>query len=176
MKKLLILMLLAFIGTATYAQEKIQWMSFEEAMERCASEPKMVFIDVYTDWCGWCKRMDQNTFAHPLIAKYMNEHFYAVKFDAERQDTVVYQGHQFVGYMRPDGRRGSHQLAKALLKGKMSYPSYVIMNENQQPLQVVGGYMDPQQFEPLMHYFGDGVYKVMSGEDFLKDFKSELEE
>ena len=80
-------------------------MSFEEAVERCAKEPKMVFIDVYTDWCGWCKRMDQSTFANPVIAQYMNDHFYAVKFDAERQDTITFQGHQFVGVMRPEMRR-----------------------------------------------------------------------
>ena len=92
MKKLLIITLLAFIGTSAFAQEKIQWISFEDAVERCAKEPKMVFIDVYTDWCGWCKRMDQSTFVNPVIAKYMNEHFYCVKFDAERQDTLTFQG------------------------------------------------------------------------------------
>ena len=87
MKKLLIITLLSLIGATAFAQEKIQWMSFEEAVERCAEQPKMVFIDVFTDWCGWCKRMDQSTFANPVIAKYMNEHFYAVKFDAANHKT-----------------------------------------------------------------------------------------
>ena len=176
MKKLLIITLLSLIGATAFAQEKIQWMSFEEAVERCAEQPKMVFIDVFTDWCGWCKRMDQSTFANPLIAKYMNEHFYAVKFDAERQDTVSFQGRQYLSVMRPDGRKGSHQLAYALLKGKMSYPSYVIMDEQMQTIQVIGGYMEAKQFEPMIHFFGDKAYKSMSGEDFLKEFKSELGE
>ena len=176
MRKTLIITLFALLGTSAMAQEKIQWMSFEDAVQRCAKEPKMVFIDVYTDWCGWCKRMDQSTFANPVIAKYMNEHFYAVKFDAERQDTLTFQGKQFVGMMRPDGRKGSHQLAYALLKGKMSYPSYVIMNEEMKIIQVIGGYLDAKNFEPMIHYFGDEAYKTMGGEDFLKDFKSELED
>lgn len=176
MRKILIIALFAMISVCSMAQEKIQWMSFEVAVERCAKEPKMVFIDVYTDWCGWCKRMDQSTFANPVIAKYMNEHFYAVKFDAERQDTLTFQGRQFVGVMRPDGRKGSHQLAHALLKGRMSYPSYVIMNDEMKIIQVIGGYQEAKQFEPMIHYFGDEAYKTMSGEDFLKDFKSELED
>ena len=175
MKKALIITLFAFIGMRAFAQEKIQWMSFEEAVAQCASKPKMVFIDVYTDWCGWCKRMDQSTFANPVIAKYMNEHFYCVKFDAERQDTLNFQGRQYVGTMRPDGRKGSHQLAHALLRGKLSFPSYVIMNEKMQTIQVIGGYQEAKQFEPMVHFFGDEAYKAMSGEDFLKDFKSELE-
>lgn len=175
MKKTLIISLFALICLSGMAQEKIQWISFSEAVQRCTVEPKMVFIDVYTDWCGWCKRMDQTTFAHPVIAKYMNENFYAVKFDAERQDTVSFQGRSFYGTMRPDGRKGTHQLAYALLSGKMSYPSYVIMNEQMQIIQVIGGYIEAKQFEPMIHFFGDGAYKSMSGEDFLNEFKSELE-
>ena len=176
MKKLLIITLFAMFSVCDIAQEKINWMSIEEAAERCAKEPKMVFIDVYTDWCGWCKRMDRSTFANPVIAKYMNEHFYAVKFDAETLDTITFQGQQYVGFIREDGKKGSHRLARTLLSGKMSYPSYVIMNEEMRTLQVIGGYQTEQQFEPMIHFFGDGAYKVMSGEDFLKDFKSELGE
>jgi len=178
MKRIILLSMLALMGMGAMAQEKqetINWMSFEEAVERCTEEPRMVFIDVYTDWCGWCKRMDANTFSNPVIAKYMNEHFYAVKFDAERQDSITFKGREFVGTMRPDGRRASHQLAKALLRGKMSYPSYVIMNEDMNIIQVIGGYQEAKQFEPMIHFFGDGAYKAMSGEDFLKGFKSELE-
>ena len=176
MKKILIITLFAMMGMSATAQETIQWMGIEEAEARCAKAPRMIFIDVYTDWCGWCKRMDKDTFSNPVIAKYMNEHFYAVKFDAERQDTLTFQGRQFVGATRPDGRKGAHQLAHALLKGKMSYPSYVIMNDEMKIIQVIGGYQDAKNFEPMIHYFGDEAYKTMSGEDFLKDFKSELED
>lgn len=178
MKRMILLGIIALMSLSAMAQEKqetIHWMSFEEAVERCANAPKMVFIDVYTDWCGWCKRMDQSTFANPVIAKYMNEHFYAVKFDAERQDTIAFNGHKFAGVMRPDGRKGSHQLAQAMLKGKMSFPSYVIMNEQMQIIQVIGGYQEAKQFEPMIHFFGDEAYKKMNGNEFLKDFKSELE-
>ena len=176
MKRTLIITLFALMGMSAMAQESIQWMSIEEAEARCTKEPKMIFIDVYTDWCGWCKRMDKDTFSNPVIAKYMNEHYYAVKLNAETSDTIVFQGKQYVGYVREDGRNGSHRLARFLLNGKMSYPSYVIMDEEMQTLQVIGGYQKAEMFEPMIHFFGDGAYKVMSSSDFLKDFKSELEE
>ena len=174
MKKLILIVTLAFLGMVGKAQEKINWMDFSEAIEASQKAPKKIFIDVYTDWCGWCKRMDQTTFQNPVIVKYMNEHFYAVKFDAERNDTIVFMGHTFTGMTRGDGRKGAHQLAQALLQGKMSYPSYVLMNEDARILQVIGGYQDAKQFEPLIHFFGDDAYKIMSGDDFLKNFQSEL--
>ena len=176
MKKLVIIFLLSMMGMSAKAQETINWMNIEEAESRCAQEPRMIFIDVYTDWCGWCKRMDKDTFSNPVIAKYMNEHYYAVKLNAETSDTITFQGKQYVGYVREDGRNGSHRLARTLLNGRMSYPSYVIMNEEMHTLQVIGGYQKVEVFEPMIHFFGDGAYKVMSSNDFLKDFKSELEE
>ena len=176
MKRALIITLFALLGTSGIAQETINWMSIEEAEARCAEEPRMVFIDVYTDWCGWCKRMDKDTFSNPVIAKYMNDHVYAVKLNAETSDTITFQGQQYVGYVREDGRNGSHRLARTLLKGKMSYPSYVIMNEEMRVLQVIGGYQKAEAFEPMIHFFGDEAYKVMNGNDFMKEFKSELEE
>lgn len=56
----------------------ITWMSFEEAVAKSQKEPRKMFIDVYTDWCGWCKRMDATTFQDSIVAKYMGEKFYAV--------------------------------------------------------------------------------------------------
>jgi len=55
---------LVFLGTAQ-AQEQIQWMKFEEAIAANANNPKMILVDVYTDWCGWCKKMDKETFTDP---------------------------------------------------------------------------------------------------------------
>ncbi|MDR0419647.1 MAG: DUF255 domain-containing protein, partial [Prevotellaceae bacterium] len=133
MKKLGILILLATFGTATMAQMK--WYSFEEAVALSEKKPRKIFIDVYTDWCGWCKVMDRNTFSNPSIAEYMNKNYYSVKLNAEMTDTVRFKGHIFVN--PSSSRRSSHQLAVSLLNGKMSFPSVVFMNEQFQILQVI---------------------------------------
>ena len=85
---ILILLLIAF--SSSYAQ-KVKWYSFEEAVELNKTKPKKILVDVYTDWCGWCKKMDQNTFSHPVIAEYINKNFYAVKFDAESKEAIKFK-------------------------------------------------------------------------------------
>ena len=170
MRKTIVLAAMLFAGLVSVAQEKIQWMDFEEAVSACQQNPKMIFIDVYTDWCGWCKRMDQTTFLDPGVVKYMNEHFYAVKFDAERTDTVTFQGYDFVSIPRTDGRKGTHQLAAALLQNKMSYPSYVIMNKKMQLVQVIPGYQEAKNFLPMMHFFGEGAYYTTPWTEFMEEY------
>jgi len=41
---------------------QVNWMTFEEAEIKYQEEKRKIFVDVYTDWCGWCKKMDANTF------------------------------------------------------------------------------------------------------------------
>ncbi len=177
MKTALLTIMLAVVGLYATAQEtKINWMTFDEAMEAHQKQPKKIFIDVYTDWCGWCKRMDQTTFSNAFIARYMNAHFYAVKFDAECSDTIRFAGHEFVGSTLPYGRKGTHQLALALLKGKMSYPSYVIMNEQNKIIQVVSGYQAVKDFEPMLHYFVENAFMTTEWTQFMETFQSELPE
>lgn len=155
-------------------KNEIIWYSFEEAVKKNLTYPKKkIFIDVYTHWCGWCKKMDAETFKNPEIVKYINEHYYAVKLNAERKDTVKYNGQVFVN-PQPNAKRSAHQLAISLLQRKMTYPSYVFLNEDNQMLTAVRGFMKPENFEPVIHYFGDNAHNKMSWENFQKSFKGKL--
>lgn len=154
--------------------DKINWMTFDQAIKKAEKKPKKIFMDMYTDWCGWCVKMDQATFTDPVIIAYMNKNFYAVKFDAERQDTVVFMDRSFVN-ANPGKKRSSHQLAQALMQGKMSYPSYVFMDEDLNVISVVPGYYPPDKFEPVLNYFGENAFKKADWKTFSEGFKGSVE-
>jgi hypothetical protein len=61
-------------------------------------------IDVYTQWCGPCKMMANQTFTHPDVVRYMNENYHCVKFDAESGDPVTFKGKE---YKNPDFKPGA---------------------------------------------------------------------
>jgi thioredoxin-related protein len=153
--------------------DKIKWYSFEDAYQLNKKKQKKIFIDVYTDWCGWCKKMDAETFTNPVIVEYMSKNFYCVKLDAERKDTVIIDGVTFAN-PSPSGKRATHQLAVELLKGKMSYPSYVFLNEKSQWMTVVAGYQKAKDFECVLHYFGEDAYLKTPWEEFKPGFVGEI--
>ena len=142
----------------------IQWVSFENAVELNKTQPKKIFIDVYTNWCGWCKRMDATTFKDSAVIEYMNQHFYAVKLDAERKDTVMFDDKAFV--FKPEYK--AHELAISLLNGQMGYPSFVFLDEKLTLLSPLSGYQTVEQLMPAMKYFGANIYKNKSWEDYAK--------
>ena len=123
----------------------IEWLDFETAIERNKKEPKYIFIDLYTDWCGWCKKMDASTFVNADVAAYITEHFYAVKMDAEMKEAIAYNG-QLFEYKQFNARSGYNTLAVSLLDSKMSFPSFVILDKKEVKKGKMMGYKTPVPF------------------------------
>ncbi|MGB3617405.1 MAG: DUF255 domain-containing protein [Catalinimonas sp.] len=148
--------------------EAINWVTFEEAIELNKKEPKKIFLDVYTDWCGWCKQMDKTTFSDSDVARYVNQNYYAVKFDAEGKDPITFKGRTF-GFVA-SGRRGYHELAATLMNGRMSYPTTVYLDEEMNLLQAVPGYAKADEFLKIVSYFGGDHFKQTPWEEYEKAY------
>ncbi len=149
----------------------VQWLTFEQAVEKSKVEKRKIFIDVYTDWCGWCKVMDKNTFSDPKVASLLNTHFYPVKFNAEQREDVVFNGTTFK--FIPYGNKGTHQLAAALLNNQLSYPTVVFLDEEFRMIQPLPGYRDAKSFHPIVKYIGENHYKKgIKWDDWLKTYQS----
>src|ERR1700759_583637 len=126
MQKLIFLLLcvmgLSFIPVRPVTTP-MQWMSVEEASSKLQKEKRPVLIDLYTTWCGWCKRMDQKTYSNKKVAEYLSEKFYTVKVDAESRSTMTWNGHAF--HFNPDYK--VNDLALYLAHGQLSFPTTVII-------------------------------------------------
>lgn len=122
---------------------KIEWLDFETAIDKNEEKKKPIFIDIYTDWCGWCKKMDATTFQDKKVVDFMNEHFYAVKMNAESKEPIAFKEklYEYKKY----GRAGYNELAVNLLANKMSFPSFVVLSKRQVKVATIAGYQKPNQ-------------------------------
>ena len=174
----LLLLLGIFISGTSYLVEekapqtevKVNWLTFEEALEKSKIEKRKIFIDVYTDWCGWCKVMDKKTFSEANIASYLNENYYPVKLDGEQKEDITFRNHTFK--FVPNGRRGYHELAAWLLQGKLSYPTVVFLDEDFNLIQPLPGYREPKDFHPILTFFGEDQHKSMAWKDYQRIYES----
>jgi thioredoxin-related protein len=164
-----IVICVSFIPVQT-EESPVRWMTFEEAVERSKVDKRPVFIDVYTDWCGWCKVMDRNTFSDPKVAALLNGKFYAVKFNGEQREDVKFNGttYKFV----QSGRSGYHELAAALLNNKMSYPTVVFLDEDFRMIQPLPGYRQAPEFHMIAQFIGEGHYKDQKWDAWQERYQS----
>ncbi|MCE7067281.1 DUF255 domain-containing protein [Dyadobacter sp. CY326] len=137
--------------------EGIQWMTIEEAYAKIQQEPRKIMIDVYTDWCGWCKVMDRETFKNKAVVDYVNRKYYAVKLDAEQKKAITLGDKKFE--FQSEGGRGIHQLALALTNNQPSYPTTVFLDDKFNMIQPSPGYMKPKGFHQVITFIGEDYHK-----------------
>lgn len=154
------------VPQSSTVETEIKWYTWNEAYELSQKTPKKVFIDLYTDWCGWCKKMDATTFKDPQVVKYLNEHFYPVKFNAEQREAIVFNNNTFE--FVEAGRRGVHQLAYALLDGRLGYPAFVMLDESFARIMISPGFKQTPQLMQELQFAKEEKYKVMSWEDYSR--------
>jgi thioredoxin-related protein len=161
-----VLLVFGFIGIN--AQNKIRWMTWEEALSKQEKAPRKIFIDVITEWCGYCKKMDASTLNQDHVAKYINENYYPIKFDAEYKNPIEFNGttYNFVKTFKG----GYHELAAFILQGKLSYPTIVFLDEKNNLIQAIPGFQDAINFEMIIHFFGGDFHKTTNWRKFTRNY------
>jgi len=151
----------------------IQWLTVEQAYAKTQTEPRKVLIDVYTDWCGWCKVMDKETFKNKAVIDYVNKKYYAVKLDAEQKAAITLGGRKFE-FLGQSGGKGIHQLALALTNNQPSFPTTVFLDDNFQMIQPLPGYMKAKEFHEVITFIGDNYHKKQDFETYKAKTYKEL--
>lgn len=174
MKKILSLVLfIPFVLSAQVETNEINWITWNEVEAKMAKEPRKVMVDVYTKWCGPCKIMNKTTFHDPEVVKYINDNFYAIKFNAEGPETVSFRGTDYKNEAydpNKTGRNGTHDLTRAIapVNGRIAYPTLVYLDEDFKLLTGVQGLQKPEQLIPILGFFAEDAYKEMDWQQYTE--------
>jgi thioredoxin-related protein len=147
--------------------EKMKWLTLQQVEDSLQKARRPILIDLYTDWCGWCKVMDKKTYANKNVSSYLQEKFYSAKVDAESKKDFMWKGKSY-SYNR-DYR--TNDFAIYLTNGQLSYPTTVFIPVDGEP-QAIPGYLTPAEFESLVKYFGEGKFGKVSFDEYQRNFKS----
>ncbi|WP_405608285.1 thioredoxin family protein [Polaribacter sp. Asnod1-A03] len=171
-KTILLLTILAFSIQAN--AQKINWISLNEALELQKENPKNIIMDVYTNWCGPCKLLDKNTFQHKDVVAFVNENFYAVKFNGEGNETITFEGSDYgnpnYDETKANKRNSAHDFANFM--GINAYPTIVFMDNKGGLIMPLKGYYDPSQLELYLKLFKDDQYKSITTKEKFDEFNA----
>lgn len=134
----------------------IQWLSFENAHAKTIKEKKLMMVDVYTDWCKWCKVMDEQTFSHPDIVAFARKNMVMAKMNAESDAKVRFRNKEYT----------QRQLAAGL--GVTGYPTVVFFDDKGEFITNVSGFIKPEQFLPILEYLHGRHYEKMKFDAYME--------
>jgi len=144
-----------------YAGDKsaLTWMSFNDGLANAKKINKKALVDVYTDWCAWCKKMDKETYADAGVVEYLNRYFVVIKLDAESSSKLTYKGETYT----------EQELAGAF--GITGYPSIIFLKGNGDPITTYPGYADAAKFQKVISFIAEDHYLTKKFEDYVRTVK-----
>ncbi len=158
----------------TITRSIVKWMDIEEAFEKNKEQPKKIFIDLYANWNVGSTVQYITAYNHPVNAKILNENYYPVRFTTTTQDTINLMGIEYINENKP---HKYHQLAIAMLQGKMNFPAIMIIGKNNKPIYAFQRFFTPEQLEPVLKYFAEDKHNSgVSLEEYKKNFESKVKE
>ncbi|WP_052444246.1 thioredoxin family protein [Flammeovirga sp. OC4] len=143
MNKISIILLIGFAVVFSYSfktlkvKGEISWKSADEAIASSVKDGKPIFIDVYTDWCGWCKILDKKTFQNSDVVDYVSDNYHAVKLNPEKDGSFQFKGKDYTNE------------SFALSHDVNSYPAIIVIHPKGKE-KVYVGYRDSKSFLEIL--------------------------
>jgi len=169
--KLILILFLISLSSAKVTvskHDKLEWMNMDELNVKKKSESKPVLIDLYTNWCYWCKVMDKKTYNNSKVVSYISEHFYPVKFDAESKEVIKWKN---IDYNYNETYK-VNDFTLYITNGQPGFPTTVIVPDEKSDPIAIAGFLEPKELEPILKYFGEGAYKKQDYSTFKSTFKT----
>ncbi len=156
---LVLIIAILFAGLTLKVQDKsneLKWYSFSEGLKIAQAEKKKVLIDVYTDWCEWCKKMDEEVYTDSKVKNYLGSKFVLIKLNAESETKHTFEGREY------------SEMELAYIFGVEGFPTTIFIREDMQPITAVPGYFPAEVFMKILTFIGDDYYLKMSFDDYLE--------
>jgi len=152
---LLIIALMALSTATSGSKNELKWQPFEAGLAEARKTNRKVLIDVYTDWCRWCKKMDKDVYGDEKVSEYLSAHYVTVRLNAESNTATVYK----------DKSLSERELAGAF--GVTGYPTTLFMEATGELITSVSGYYEAGRFINIARFIGGDHYKKMKFEEYL---------
>jgi len=139
-----------------------EWRGWNDGLQQARTSQRPVIVDVYTNWCGWCRRMEKDVYGKAEVADYLRKNFVTIKLNAEASEPATYEGKRTTS-------QGISQRFRV-----SGFPTTVFLRANGEHMANVPGYVPADRFLLLLRYVAEGhADRNVPFTEFEKSVKAE---
>jgi len=147
-------LLLLMTTLHVFSQNKnVEWIEFEQLEDSLNTKQKKIFIFFYTDWCSYCKKMENAAFKNQKVISLLKRDYYPVKFNSEYKGEIIFEGRKYVNKEIGKKRNSNHQIPLMLASRKdyaFSLPAIIILNESFEVTKRYFEYLSPKKMIKIL--------------------------
>jgi thioredoxin-related protein len=134
----------------------LTWYKYDEGLAKAKKEKKHVVLHFYTNWCGWCKRMDKQTFADQQVRRVLNEDYVTIRVNGQSGENVSIDG------------KDATERQVAGMYGVRAYPITWFLKPSGERIAPKSGYCSAEEFLYILNWVKDDLYEKMSFQEFVQ--------
>ena len=137
--------------------KEIKWISMEDAQNASAHDGKKIMVEVYTEWCEFCKKLEEQVLPDSTVISNLNKYYHSVKLNGESDEIITFNGSTI----------SKAEFAKNL--GVRSYPTILFIDPAGELILQINGYMPVGDFQSMLVYIGEEAYNKTEFHEFVAD-------
>lgn len=149
-----VLVVMAACASPDSYDHSFEWIEMDRAQTLAEKNEKKILVNVYTDWCEYCKKMDQTVYQDSSITAALGTYYYAVRLNAESDQIITFNGNQITQ------RDLAHQM------GIRSYPTILFLQPDGELILQINGFMPNDDFRNMITYIGEEIYQRRDFHEF----------
>lgn len=128
--------------------ENIIWLSYDQALTKSRVEDIPTILYFYSEDCGWCRKMERETFTHQEVQKLLKSDFALAKINGNSNQTVLV-----------DGKRITERQLSSVIYQINGFPTIWFLDNTNQRIANLPGFVTYDVFLDILIYIRDGFYK-----------------
>ena len=137
----------------------LKWLSYDQALTKSKIENIPTLIYFYSDNCGWCRKLEDETFKNQEVKELMNRDFAIVKINSNSSNVVV----------SDKGKSTEKQLSQEFYQVRAN-PTIWFLNSNEERIAPLPGYAPAEDFISVLHYIRGGYYRDYTFPEYIEEF------
>lgn len=150
-RKTFLMLIILLYPLLHFGQERINWVSFTQLDSLLSIAPRETMIFMHTDWCSYCRKMEQEIFTKKDIIELINKHYYAVRLDAESIQEISFDQSIWQPKSKKKKAGRYHPLALQLLQGRnIVFPSILRLDKEFRLRSIQQKYLNSKELHDFL--------------------------